>query len=377
MPSSSEIGVPPMVRTARSDRQPAPVSQTVRPDQRPAPVASRRAGGLRPALLSVGLLASLGVLVATILVSLRFGSVPLSTATAIEAFTTFDGSTEHLIVRKSRLPRTVIGLGVGAALAVAGVGLQAVTRNPLGSPEILGLNAGASFAVVTAVHLFGIVSPSAYIWFAFAGALVAMTLVFLIASAGRDGATPVKLALSGAVVTALLGSWISAILVLDERTLDQVRFWLAGSLVGRDLAAFAEVAPFLVVGLALVGAMARQFDTLSLGESLAAGLGQRTRAVRAATVLAVVLLAGAAVAAAGPIAFIGLAVPHAVRAVVGPSHGWLLPYSAIYGAVLLLAADVLGRIVARPSEIDVGIMTAIVGAPFLVHLVRSRRLSEL
>ncbi|WP_245177038.1 iron ABC transporter permease [Geodermatophilus sp. DF01_2] len=351
---------------------------TARPDQRSTPPTARRAArALRPALRSAGLLASLGVLVGTVLASLRFGSLPLSTATAIEAFTAFDGSTEHLIVRELRLPRTVIGLGVGAALAVAGVALQAVTRNPLASPEILGVNAGAAFAVVAAVHLLGIVSPSAYVWFAFAGAFVAMVVVFLIASAGRDGATPIKLALSGAVVTALLTSWISAILVLDERTLDQVRFWLAGSLVGRDLDAFAEIAPFLLVGLAIGGAMVRQFDTMSLGESLAAGLGQRTRAVRALTVLAVVLLAGAAVAAAGPIAFIGLAVPHAVRAVVGPSHGWLLPYAAIYGAVLLLVADVLGRIVARPSEIEVGIMTAIIGAPFLVHLVRSRRLSQL
>jgi iron complex transport system permease protein len=347
-------------------------------DPRTVPALDRRPDqGLRPLLLSAGFLASLGVLVATALVSLRVGSVPLSTATVLDAFTDFDGSTEHLIVRELRLPRTVIGLGVGAGLAVAGVALQAVTRNPLGSPEILGINAGASFAVVTAVHLLGISSPSAYIWFAFAGALVAMMAVFLVASAGRGGATPVKLALSGAVVTALLSSWISAILVLDERSLEQVRFWLAGSLVGRDLGAFAEVAPFLVAGLILAGAMARQFDTISLGESLAAGLGQRTRAVRAVTVLAVVLLAGAGVAVAGPIAFIGLAVPHAVRAVVGPAHGWLLPCSAIYGAVLLLTADVLGRIVARPGEIHVGVMTAIIGAPFLVHLIRSRGLSEL
>lgn len=348
------------------------------PARRAGPAAGRRTQRRpRPALRSAGLLLSLGVLALTVLASLRFGSVGLSTATAIEAFTAFDGSLEHLIVREMRVPRTVIGLGVGAALAVAGVALQAVTRNPLASPEILGVNAGASFAVVTAVFLFGIASPSAYVWFAFAGALAAMVVVFLIASAGRDGATPVKLALAGAVMTALLGSWISAILVLDERTLDQVRFWLAGSLIGRDLEVFAEVAPFLVVGLAITAVMARQFDTISLGDHLAAGLGQRTRSVRAATVVAVVLLAGAGVAAAGPIAFVGLAVPHAVRAVVGPAHGWLLAYAAVYGAVLLLAADVLGRVVARPSEVEVGIMTAILGAPFLVHLIRSRRSIQL
>jgi iron complex transport system permease protein len=322
-------------------------------------------------------LISLAVLGGTVLLSLRVGSLPLSTAAAVEAFTAFDGSTEHLVVRELRLPRTVIGLAAGAALAVAGVALQAVTRNALASPELLGINAGAAFAIVTAVHLLDVVAPSLHVWFAFVGALAAMAIVFLVASVGPGGATPVKLALSGAVMTALLGSWTSALLVLDERTLDEVRFWLAGSLTGRDLAAFAQVAPFLAAGLVVCLAMARQFDTASLGGAVAAGLGQRIRLVTATTVLAVVLLAGAAVAVAGPIAFVGLAVPHAVRAVVGSRHPWLLPYSAVYGAVLLLAADILGRVVARPSEIDVGIMTAIVGAPFLVHLVRSRRLSSL
>jgi iron complex transport system permease protein len=328
-------------------------------------------------LRSTGFVVSLGVLVGVVLLSLRVGSLPLSTATAVQAFISFDGSTEHLVVRELRLPRTVIGLAAGAAFAVAGVALQAVTRNALASPEILGVNAGASFAVVAAVHLLGVVTASMYVWYAFAGAIVAMVVVFLVASAGPDGATPVKLALSGAVVTALLTSWISAVLVLDERTLDEVRFWLVGSLTGRDLGMLAEVAPFLVAGLLLSLALVRQFDTASLGESIAAGLGQRTRLVAAATVVAVVLLAGSAVAVAGPIAFVGLAVPHAVRAVVGPRHRWLLPYAAIYGAVLLLVADVLGRVVARPSEIDVGIMTAILGAPFLVHLVRSRKLGVL
>jgi iron complex transport system permease protein len=255
--------------------------------------------------------------------------------------------------------------------------MQAVTRNALASPTIFGVNAGASFAVVVAVFVVGVVSPAMYVWFAFAGALAATTLVLAIASSGREGATPVKLALAGAVVTALLNSWISAILVIDQRTLDEVRFWLAGSLAGRDLAVFAQVAPFLVLGLVLILALARQFDALSLGEDVAAGLGMRTGRTRALTTVGVVLLSGSAVAAAGPIAFVGLAVPHAVRTVVGPGHRWLLPYAAVYGAVLLLGADVLGRIVARPSEIQVGIVTAIIGAPVLIHLVRSRRLGEL
>lgn len=344
--------------------------------ERLRPAVTDGGGRGRPLLLrSAGLLLSLGVLAGTALVSLRVGSVSMPTSTAIEAFTAFDGSTEHLIVRELRAPRTAIGLGVGAALAVAGVLLQALTRNPLASPEILGVNAGASFAVVVAVYLLDVVSASVYVWFAFAGAAVSVALVFLIASAGPGRATPVKLALSGAVLTALLASWISGILVLDQRTLDEVRFWLAGSLVGRDLDVYAQVAPFLVLGLVASLAMVRQLDTITLGEALAAGLGQRTALVRGAGLVVVVMLAGASVAVAGPIGFVGLAVPHAVRAVVGSRHGWLVPYAAIYGPVLLLTADVLGRVLARPSEIQVGIMTAVVGAPFLVHLVRKRTLA--
>jgi iron complex transport system permease protein len=221
------------------------------------------------------------------------------------------------------------------------------------------------------------VTPTMYVWFAFAGALGATVLVFGVAASGRGGATPVKLALAGAVLTALLGSWISAILNLNQQTLDEVRFWLAGSLAGRDLAIFAQVAPFLIVGLVTLLLMGRQFDGMVLGESVATGLGMRTGRIRAVTTVAVVLVAGACVAAAGPIGFVGLAVPHAVRVVVGPRHRWLLPYAALWGPILLLSADVVGRIVARPSEIQVGIVTAIVGAPVLVHLVRTRKLGEL
>jgi iron complex transport system permease protein len=327
---------------------------------------------------SLGIVVSLAVLALTVLLSLRVGSVPMSWGTAVEAVLAYDPtSNEHLIVRTLRLPRTVIGLGVGAALAVAGVAMQAVTRNALADPGIFGVNAGAAFAIVTAVFSLGVVSPSRYVWFAFAGALVASVLVHVVAAAGRTRTTPVKLALSGAVVAALLGSWTSAVLVLDQRTLDEVRFWLAGSLAGRDLAVFWQVAPFLGVGLAAVFAMVRQLDAIALGDQVAAGLGQRTGMVRAGAGVAVVLLAGASVAAAGPIGFVGLAVPHAVRTVVGPSHRWLVPYAAIWGPILLLVADVLGRIAARPSEIQVGVVTALVGAPFLIHLVRQRRMVEL
>lgn len=322
---------------------------------------------------TLGLVASLVVLAFVVVLSLRLGSVPLPWRTAIEAFTAFDGSNEHVIVRSLRLPRTVIGLGVGAALAVAGVAMQAVTRNALADPGIFGVNAGAAFAVVLAVFTLGAVSPAMYVWFAFAGALVASVVVHLVGSAGGGRATPVRLALAGAVVTALLGAWTTAVLVLHQRTLDEVRFWLAGSVAGRDLAVFWRVAPFLVVGLLIVAAVVRQLDAISLGDQVAAGLGQRLGPTRGLVGLAVVLLAGASVAAAGPIAFVGLAVPHAVRTIVGPGHRWLVPYAAVWGPVLLLGADIVGRLVARPGEIQVGVVTAILGAPVLIHLVRRGR----
>lgn len=325
----------------------------------------------------VGLLASLVLLTGAVVLSLGVGSVAVPWRTSIAAIVDFDGSNHHLIVRTLRLPRTVIGVGVGASLAVAGVAMQSITRNALASPTILGVNAGASFAIVTAVFVLDVVTPTMYVWFALAGAGLVSVLVYAIAATGRGGATPVKLALAGAVVTALLNSWISAILVFHQRTLDEVRFWLAGSLAGRDLDVFVQVLPFMVVGLVAVLAMARHLNTMALGEQVALGLGQHTMHVRIAGGMAAVLLAGGAVAAAGPVAFVGLAVPHAMRSVVGPDHRWLLPYAAIHGAVLLLAADVLGRVVMRPSEIQVGIVTALVGAPVFIHLVRRRRLGEL
>jgi iron complex transport system permease protein len=353
------------------------VTGTVLERRRTGPPPTLAGPGSRRAWLSAGLLVSVAVLVLVVVVSLRVGSVPMPWRTAVAAVLAFDGSNEHLIVRALRLPRTILGLGVGAALALAGVTMQAITRNALADPGIFGVNAGAAFAIVTAVFALGVVSPTMYVWFAFVGALAATLLVHAVAASGSAGATPVRLALSGAVVTALLGAWTTAVLVLNRRTLDEVRFWLAGSLAGRDLTVLWQVAPFLTVGAVACLVMARQLDTISLGEGVAAGLGQRTGLTRAVAGVAVVLLAGASVAAAGPIAFVGLAVPHAVRTVVGPGHRWLLPYAAIWGAVLLLVADVLGRVVARPSEIQVGIVTAVIGAPVLIHLVRSRRTAEL
>ena len=324
-------------------------------------------------------LALLGwALLAVLILSLRVGSVPIGTATALAAFTDFDPtSNEHLIVRTLRFPRTIIGLGVGAALATAGAVMQAVTRNALASPAILGINAGAAFAIVTAIFLVGIVTPLGYIWFAFAGALITAVLVYVIGSLGPSGATPVKLALAGAVVTALMGSWISAILVLNQRTLDEIRFWLAGSIAGRDLDTFLAVMPFLAVGLFVCWSLGRQLNALSLGEEISVGLGQRASQVRWVSAVAVVLLAGGAVAVAGPVGFVGLTVPHIARRLFGTDYRWVLASSAVLGAIMLVGSDVLGRVILRPGEIQVGIVTAVVGAPFLIYVVRRRRLMAL
>jgi iron complex transport system permease protein len=266
---------------------------------------------------------------------------------------------------------------VGMALAVAGTLMQAVTRNPLADPSILGINTGASFAVVSAIYFLGLGSPEQYVWFAFAGALGAALLVYGVASAGRGGATPVKLALSGVVITGLLSSWISALLLLDEQTLDIVRFWLAGSLAGRDLDVLWMVLPFLLTGTLLSLLLARQLNVMSLGEDTARAMGLQTGRLRLFAAVLVVFMTGAAVAAAGPIAFVGLAIPHIVRSFTGPDYRWVLPYALLAGPTLLLLADVVGRVVVRPGELQVGIVTALCGAPFLILIARSRRVAAL
>ncbi|MGE0228710.1 MAG: FecCD family ABC transporter permease [Dehalococcoidia bacterium] len=326
----------------------------------------------------VGLLALAAALVATCVLSLRLGSLSLTTSDTLNALFDYDpNSYEQTVVRSLRLPRTLIGLGVGSALAVSGAIMQAATRNPLAGPSILGVSSGASFAIVSAIYFSGVGEPLEYVWFAFGGALLASTLVYSVASAGRGGATPVKLALSGVIVSALLASWTSALLLLDRETLDQVRFWNAGSLAGRPLEVFWVVLPFLAVGVAGGLLLARQLNVMSLGEDAAKALGLRTGRVRVLSAVLVVMMTGAAVAAAGPVGFVGLAVPHIVRAVTGPDYRWTIPYCVIAGPTLLLGADIVGRLVVRPGELQVGIITALCGAPFLIWIARRRRIASL
>ncbi|MEX2658347.1 MAG: iron chelate uptake ABC transporter family permease subunit, partial [Acidimicrobiales bacterium] len=237
--------------------------------------------------------------------------------------------------------------------------------------------AGASLAVVVAIHVLGITDLTGYVWFAFVGAAVVSVGVYALGALGRDGATPVKLALAGAAVAAFATSITTAVLIVDITTLEQYRFWVVGSIAGRDAAIAAQVAPFLVLGAVLAFASARSLNSMSMGDDVARSLGVRVGLARGVAALAVVLLCGGATAAAGPITFVGLTVPHVARAICGPDYRWILPYSAVLAAALLLGADVIGRVVVRPGELQVGIVTALVGAPFFIALVRRRRLAQL
>lgn len=344
-----------------------------------APTTASRRGLARTASWrSLGLLLSLAVLALVLLASLAYGAKPIPTGTVLDALLSYDRTLDdHLIVRSLRVPRTVVGLLVGVALGLSGAVMQGVARNPLADPGILGVNAGASLFVVVAIHLFGISSLLGYVWFAFAGAAATSVVVFAIGSLGREGATPVKLALAGAAITAFLGSITTGILLVDLATLDQFRFWVVGSLAGRDATVAWQMAGFILVGTLMALASGRLLNALALGDDVARSLGQRVGMARVFSAGSVMLLVGAATAAAGPIGFVGLVVPHVARAITGPDYRWVLPYSAVLAPVLLVGSDVVGRLVARPGEVQVGIITALVGAPFFVALVRRRRLAEL
>ncbi|GAA2993163.1 iron chelate uptake ABC transporter family permease subunit [Streptomyces lactacystinicus] len=339
----------------------------LRPDP-PAPTApaTPRSPAVRqPLLLFAGVCAL--VLCAALSLALGSRSIPLSTV--LDALTGAAHGGGADVVTGLRVPRTLIGLAVGAALGVAGAVAQGVTRNPLASPVTLGINAGASLFVVAAIYTLNLARPVEYVWFAFAGAAVAAVAAYAMSRRGGD-LDPVRLALGGTVLTVVLTSWTSALMLASHRTLDEARFWLAGSIAGRHLDTLTPVLPFLVLGLVGALAVAPALNALALGDETAQALGVPVARIRVVGGLAVVLLAGSAVAVAGPLAFIGLAAPHLVRPLLGNDHRWLLPGCLVTGPLLLLTADVLGRLVVRPSEIEVGIVTAFLGAPLLAVLAR-------
>lgn len=327
---------------------------------------------------ALGLLTAVAVLAVLCLLSVWLGSKEIPVTDVWHVLWHSDGSTDAVVIHSVRIPRTLLAVAVGAALGLAGALMQALTRNPLAEPGLLGVNAGAAFAIVFAIAVLGVSSLYSYIWFAFAGALGASVVVYLLGNRGRTEASPVRLALAGVAVTALLTSFTSALVLTDPVALNRYRFWSAGSLAGPVSGTLVRVLPFLVVGAVLALAAAPSLNSLALGEDTARSLGRRLGLVRAQGVVAVTLLTGGAVAVAGPIMFVGLVIPHVARFVTGPDHRWLLPYSMVLAPCLLLAADITGRLITRPAETQVGIVVAVLGAPFFIALVRRRRrLAEL
>jgi iron complex transport system permease protein len=311
------------------------------------------------------------VLVTFIALSIVYGYTDTSWKAAFDTFMEPDGSTEHLVIQNIRLPRALIAAAVGASLAISGVLMQTLTKNPLASPGIFGINAGGGFMVVMAVTLFGVTSLQSFAWLSFLGAAIAAVGVFIIGGAsGSNGLTPMKLTLAGAAITAMFSSFTQGLLVLNEAALEQVLFWLAGSVQGRSLAILAGVFPYILAGWILSLMIAGKMNILAMGEDVAKGLGVKTNILKVISLVAVVLLAGGSVAVAGPIGFIGIVIPHIARKIIGVDHRWLIPYSGLLGAILLLAADIGARYIIMPQEVPVGVMTAVIGAPFFVYVAR-------
>ncbi len=323
------------------------------------------------------LLIAAGLLVMTVLASIAIGSKDIPLVTVLEALFAYNDSDDHAIIQALRLPRTLLGIMIGIALGLSGALIQAFSRNPLADPGILGVNAGAAFFVVIAVGLFGITSVSGYIWFAFLGAIVTTLVVYGVGSAGPRGATPIRLTLAGVAIGAVLSGITSGIALLNPTTFDRMRHWRAGSLVTPGYETFLSVAPFLALGLLLALIVARPLNAVALGDDLASALGANILRTRIGAIIATTLLAGGATAAVGPIGFVGLMVPHVARWIVGPDQRWIFAYTVVLAPILLLVSDIAGRVVMRPGELQVGIVTAFVGAPVLILLARRRRVSGL
>ncbi|MGR8011363.1 FecCD family ABC transporter permease [Streptomyces hypolithicus] len=338
--------------------------------QAPAPAPRKR-----HAVRAVGLFVSLGVLLLIAVASIAVGAKPLPLGDVWHGLFHFTGTGNDVIVRDVRIPRTLLGVLVGAALGLAGAVMQGLTRNPLAEPGLLGVNAGASAAVVSAISFLGVTSLTGYVWFSFVGAGVVSVLVYILG--GSRGATPVRLALAGTAATAALYGYVNAVQLMDSAALEQLRFWTVGSLASADMEIIGRIWPFIAAGVVLALLIARPLNAMEMGDDTAQALGAHLTRTRVLAMVAVTLLCGAATAACGPIIFVGLMVPHLVRAITGPDMRWILPYAAVLAPVLLLGSDVVGRIVARPSELQVGIVTALLGGPVFIHLVRRRKMAHL
>ncbi|MFC8277234.1 iron chelate uptake ABC transporter family permease subunit [Streptomyces sp. NPDC057271] len=336
------------------------------PDQKPTRRRSVRA---------VGLVAAVGVLLLVCVLSVMIGAKPVPLGDVWHGLFQNTGVGNDVIVHDVRVPRTLLGLLVGVALGLSGAVMQGLTRNPLAEPGLLGVNAGAAAAVVSAIAFLGISDVGDYIWFAFAGAAVVSVVVYVLG--GSRSSTPVRLALAGTAATAALYGYVNAVQLLNSAALDRLRFWTVGSLASADMETVRRVAPFILAGVVLALLIARPLNAMELGDDTARALGADLNRTRVLAMAAVTLMCGAATAACGPIVFLGLMVPYLVRAITGPDMRWILPYAAVLSPVLLLGSDVVGRLVARPAELQVGIVTALIGGPVFIRLVRRKRMAQL
>lgn len=347
---------------------PAETTAPARPEK-PSVAPPRR----RTSTRTLAVLGALLLLLAAVLLSLAIGSRSLPVSVVVDALRHDDGSTAASVIWDVRVPRTLAGIAAGAALGVAGALIQALTRNPLADPGLLGVNAGAATGVVLSLTVLGVTSLWASVWFAMAGAVVAGLLVYSLASGGRGGATPERLALGGAVIAAVFTGVGQTLMLLDAQALDELRFWSVGSLARAGSDTLTTITPFVVVGLVLALGLVRPLNAMALGDDAARSLGAPLQRTRFLGLLAVTLLCGAATSAVGPLVFVGLAVPHVARMIVGADQRWTVPLSLLLAPALLLFADVLGRVAVRPDELDAGVVTAVVGAPVFIALVRHRR----
>lgn len=321
----------------------------------------------------MGLGVGLVILSIAILASVLFGLQHFALKDLWQAYRAFDGSNEHLILTTTRVPRALIAAAVGGSLAIAGAVMQALTKNPLASPSIFGINAGASLFIVIGLVAFGSsLTMTGMVGFAFGGAIVTSVAVYALGAGGKGGNEPTRLTLAGASLAAFASSVTSGLILLNKESLESALFWMIGSVSGRKLEHLVIVLPFMTAGLLLAMLLAGALNIMALGEESARGLGQRMQLMRILSALAVVLLAAGAVSAAGPIAFVGLIIPHLCRYLIGNDHRWLLPYCGLAGAILLVTADLASRFMLMPKEVPVGVATALIGVPFLIHVARRR-----
>lgn len=342
-----------------------------------APAGPSASVGATP-LRAVGWLVGVCVLAVVGLLSVAVGTKYIPLPVVWDALFSYDPTVyDQFLVHDGRLGRTVLAIVAGIAMAVAGALMQALTRNPLADPGVLGVNAGAAFCVALAVGVLGFDETNSLVWFSFLGAVIATVVVYALGSRGRGGATPVRLTLAGVAIGALLSGLTSGVTLLDPQAFDQMRWWSSGSLANRDMSMTLSVIPFIAAGVILAILITRPLNVIALGDDMAHALGARIGRTRAVGVVAVTLLCGSATAVAGPIGFVGLMVPHIARWIVGSDQRWILAYSLLGGPIMVMAADIIGRVIVRPGEMPAGVVTAFVGAPVLIIMVRRARASGL